>query len=580
MSTLQVNPTFGVSQQVEIPPAPVIQPPAPAVNLQQVYDPNSANIINGNEAGVAAAQATSSTNPFDENFNIGAGGANPFLNHNTPDYNAIAHSNDKNKSADNPNGRLASQVNNPKTKKDPKAEINQGGTKSHTITNNEISELESQTNLTLYPYLFGGELARIRHQFSGLDKNKYYLLLNMLVYGFDNKILQSGAYGNEKCVIDQAFLDDFLRMSKIPQLQEIIKKTPAYAKGSFEELSKLGTTQANASHLNENPITGPSHDHPNLLTALMEKIHPNAVAELEAHCNKVRTNAYLSLPKRAFGSLQHLVSSINKVIASFAKIISDIYNGMLYYIRQFFMLINGVIAKIQQLIMLVIESIIPLDLICLIAMILGKAQNDIPFFSSIMSMSNIMNQFNGSFDSYISKAMGGSGGGITGFANNPFAAVSRFLPPQINQIVGQVNALQSNPDAFLASAITNFGYATAAKQTQGQVLNVLTQKLGSNFAAMHPIASFLGANGAGNPETPTAVGPTVNKDGKNVYGQPLSSSGIKSNTPGGGVSESVNAGLANSGFSQIQAGVAAAPSPVQSTFMSGINPAANFTGTQ
>jgi hypothetical protein len=488
--------------------------------------PNTSNVVPNDAVAKQEAEAVDS-GPFSQPFNT-FNGLNP------PTFSSFIPDTASDKPADNPNGRLRDQANNPKKRKDPKSEVNQGGTKIHEVTMQELKELEVQTNLTLYPYLFGGELARIKHQFSGLSRAKYYLLLNMLVYGFDNKILESGTYGSEKCVIDQAFLDDFLRMAKIPQLQEAIKKTPAYAKGSFDELGKLGTTQANASHLNESPITGPSHEHPNLLTALMNKIHPDAVEKLEAYCNKVRTSAYMSLPKRAFASLQKLVAGINKVIASFAKIISDIYNGIMNYIRQFFALINGIIAKIQQLLMMVIESIIPMDLMCLISLILGKALNDIPFFTSIMNMSNILNQTTGGLESYISQAIGGAGGGLTAFANNPFAAVSRFLPPQVNQIVQQVSSFASNPDAFVSSAITNYGYSLAAKQSQGQIYNLLTQKLGSNFAAMHPIASFLGANGAENPQTPTELGPTINDKGKNIYSQPANSSGVNRNTPGGG----------------------------------------------
>jgi hypothetical protein len=53
--------------------------------------------------------------------------------------------------------------------------------KFHTIGKKEIHELEKQTNLTLYPYIFAGELARVRQRFSALNKNKYYLLLNLIL---------------------------------------------------------------------------------------------------------------------------------------------------------------------------------------------------------------------------------------------------------------------------------------------------------------------------------------------------------------------------------------------------------------
>jgi hypothetical protein len=531
---LQINPTFGVSQQVEIPPVPVAPPVPSAVNLQQVYDPNGANIINGNEASFAQQNPNAAATGTTANIVNG----NPL--NGAPVYTANAHDSNPDAAPNNPNARLAKQAADPKKAQDPKSEVNQGGNQSHTVTNKEIQELEKQTNLTLYPYMFGGELARIKHQFSNLNQNKYYLLLNMLVYGFDNKILQSGAYGSEKYVIDQAFLGDFLRMAKIPQLQDIIKKTPAYAKGSFDDLGKLGVTQANANHLSESPITGPSHEHPNLLTALIEKIHPGAIAQLEGYCSSVRTSAYMSLPKRAFASIQKLVAGINGVIAAFEKIINDIYNGIMYYIQQFFALINGIIAKIQQLLQMVIESIIPLDLICLISLILHKSLTDIPLYSSIMNMSNVMNQATGGLQGYLSQSLGGAGGGLSALANNPFAAASRYLPSQVNQIVQQVNSFNSNPQAFLSTAITNYGYAMAAKQSQGEILNVLTQKLGSNFAAMNPIASILGANpnanGSSLPKASTNLGPVLSDNGKqNTYGQTMDSSLVLANTAGGSI---------------------------------------------
>ena len=79
--------------------------------------------------------------------------------------------------------------------------------KFYTLGKTELAGLEAQTNLTLYPYVFGGELARVRQRFNALNKNKYYLLLNMLVYGFDNKILESIIGAEQKHVIDKGFVD-------------------------------------------------------------------------------------------------------------------------------------------------------------------------------------------------------------------------------------------------------------------------------------------------------------------------------------------------------------------------------------
>jgi hypothetical protein len=496
-------------------------PPTKNPEESQVKDPNSVD-----------PNTTNDENPYAEGNAEQQGGGS--LDQ-APVYTANAHNPDPNATADNPNKRLAEQAADPKKAKDPKSEVNQGGNKSHTITNKEIQELEKQTNLTLYPYVFGGELARIKHQFSNLNQNKYYLLLNMLVYGFDNKILQSGAYGSEKYVIDKAFLSDFLKMSKIPQLQDIIKKTPAYSKKSFDDLGKLGVTEANVNNMDNNPITGPTTEHPSLASSIMNDIHTEAVGNLDAFCNKVRTNAYLSLPKRAFGSIQNLVNSINGVVAAFAKIINDIYCGIMHYVQMFFGYINGFLSKLQQLLMTFLESLIPVDLLCLLAIIMELIGKQTRILTSLMSMSNVMNQATGGLQSYISQSLGGAGGGLTAFANNPFAAVNKFLPSQVNQIVQQVNSFSNNPQAFLSTAITNYGYATAAKQTQGEVLNVITQKLGSNFAAMNPIASILGANPNPNnssmPKSSSNLGPVLSDNGsQNTYGQTMDSTLVLANT--------------------------------------------------
>jgi hypothetical protein len=503
-----------------------------AFNASPTKNPEESQVKDVNSAD---PNTTNDNNPYAEGNAEQQGGGSLDK---APVYTANNHDPDPNAKADNPNKRLADEAKDPKKAKDPKSEVNKGGNKSHTITNKEIEQLEKQTNLTLYPYIAGGELARIKHQFSNLNQNKYYLLLNMLVYGFDNKILQSGAYGSEKYVIDKAFLNDFLRMAKIPQLQEIIKKTPAYAKKSFDDIGKLGVTEANANNMDNNPITGPTTEHPSLAAAIMNGIHTEAVSHLDAFCNKVRTSAFLSLPKRAFGSIQNLVQGINGVIAAFAKIINDIYCGIMRYVQMFFGYINGFLAKLQQLLMTFLESLIPVDLLCLLAIIMELIGKQTKILTSLMSMSNVMNQATGGLQSYVSQAMGGAGGGLTAFANNPFAAVNRFLPPQVNQIVQQVNSFSNNPQAFLSTAITNYGYATAAKQTQGEVLNIITQKLGSNFSAMSPIASILGAssnpNGSSMPESSSNLGPNLTKNGtENAYGQPMDSSKIKANSAGG-----------------------------------------------
>lgn len=404
--------------------------------------------------------------------------------------------------------------------------------KFHNINETEIVNLEKQTNLTLYPYVFGGELARVRQRFSALNANKYYLLLNMLVYGFDNKLFESyvSDFG-EGQIIDKAFINDFLKMAKDPLLKDIIKKTPAYQKGCFDEYGKYGSTQANTWNMTDNPITGPLLNEPMLINGWINRLRGQMSTDIEGFANKLRTSAFLSLPKRAFASVVMLARAINGVIASFNKIIQDIYNGIMNYIRQVFAVINGLIAKIQQLIMMFLESIIPVDLLCILLTILQQMLGDIPFYTSLTNMSSITSNFENSFNSFVYDTVGLN---VNNFVANPFAAVSQFFPPEVNQIINAIQQLGNNPEAFLSSMLFNYGYGLAARSTQDKVYSELLNHYSPMFLSMNPIGSVLGGlnpnEKAYTPPTPVGINPDTTNNGKNDnYGKPLDSSKIKSN---------------------------------------------------
>jgi hypothetical protein len=402
----------------------------------------------------------------------------------------------------------------------------------HNVTAQELSALEVQTNLTLYPYLFGGELARIKHQYSNLDNNKYYLLLNLLVYGFDNKILSSSTYGGQKTVIDKGFINDFMKMAKQPLLQEALKKTPAYQKGCFDDIGKTGVTEVNADNMSSSPITGPSRNHPSLIENMLNSVYPNAVTDLEKFCNAIRTHSYLSLPKGAFGSLQKIVSGINGVIQAFQNIINDIYNGIILYVQQIYAWINGIVAQLQKELLQMIEDIIPLDLICLLLDTLQCILDDVNFFTSLFNMSgSFMNTLN-SIQNFVNIA--------SNVAGNPFSAVSAYLPANVNNIINQVNQIGTDPGGFLADQLSNHGYAYVAQALQGNIMGALVNKFGPQYAAITPLGNLLTQSGAilnkygqgaqSFPPVAASLGPNIyNGNREDIYGHPVDSGSIGQN---------------------------------------------------
>jgi hypothetical protein len=338
----------------------------------------------------------------------------------------------------------------------------------------EIRSLEKQTNLNLLPYLFGGELARIKHQFSDLNINKYYLLLCLLVYGFDNNTM-SASIGQDhaKYIIDEQFIKDFQAMIKIPQLADILKKTPAYSKGSFDNLGQQGNMAANGDMMDNNPMTGPTRYTPSLVTNAMEKICPGSVAGLEKFCNTIRTRSYLSMPKGAFGSIQKVMRIVNGVVKAFNKLINGFYKELNKYIRKAYAFINGIIKEIQDKMMQFISEIIPLDLLCLLLDTVQVILDDLNFFTSLFNMTGPMLGYLNTVQTFVNTA--------SNFIQNPFTTLKAYLPKEVAQVVDTIEQIGTDPEGFISDQLSNMGLSYINTALQGDVVGAFIQHYGANY---------------------------------------------------------------------------------------------------
>jgi hypothetical protein len=395
-----------------------------------------------------------------------------------------------------------------------------------------IKELELKTNLTLYPYLFGGELARIKHQFSDMNVNKYYLLLCLLVYGFDNKTLSSISPGQEKYVIDQGFINDFYKMAKQPLLQEALKKTPAWSKGCFTEVGKLGVTEVNGSNMSNNPITGPERNCPSLVEKLLNTIHPDAVENLEKFCNVIRTRSYLSLPKGSNSSIARLIAGINGAMEAFQTAINDVYNGIIYYVQQVYAFVNSQLAEAQKWLLSEFNKIIPLDLLCLILDTIQCVLDDVNFFTSLFNMSGPMMDYLNVTQNFVNST--------SNFVSNPFTTLKAYLPPEVLKIVDMVDQIGNDPGGYLSDNLSNFGCAYVATALQGNLVGALVDKFGPQYGSITPLGNILtkssavydryGKGATLFPSTAASMGPNVYNGGKeDIYGNPISPGDIFAN---------------------------------------------------
>jgi hypothetical protein len=388
-----------------------------------------------------------------------------------------------------------------------------------------IKCLEKQTNLNTLPYFIGGELARIKHQFTDLNINKYYVLLCFLVYGFDSSTLSAHiSKDSAEFVVDEQFLREFQRMALIPQLKDILKKTPAYQSGCFEDIGQFGNMAANADRMENNVITGPTTYAPSLVTNALEAMHPGSVAGLEKFCNKIRSRAYLSMPKGSFGSIQKVTRRINKVIKGFNKLMNDFYKGIASYIRKAYAWINGKLNELQKKLMSFIEDIIPLDLLCLLLDTMQVILDDLNFFTSLFNMTgSIINVLN-TIQNYVNFT--------SNLVQNPFNTLKQFLPKDVLAVVNSVQELGTDPEGWMSDQLANYGLSYIATALQGDIVGALMQKYGkNNYGMSGPLADAMSkaaaiwnrysADGSKLPSSFSgATAPNLFKGGtENVFGE-------------------------------------------------------------
>lgn len=397
---------------------------------------------------------------------------------------------------------------------------------NYTVTKKDIKDLEKQTNLSLLPWPFG-ELCYIKHCFSNLNSNTYYLLLSMLVYGFDYKVLTSKIVPeHDKAVIDLNFINDFKLMANDPVISKFIRKTPAYAKGCFDNVGCFGVTHAvNGANQSSSPISGPTSNQSSLVTSLINKIHPNATQELESFCNKIRTHAWLSLPKGSFGSLSSIISKINGVITAFQTIISDVYQGCIQLVQKMYAVVNGIINKAQKALLDLVNKIIPLDLLCLILATLQTLLDDVNFFTSLFQMSGPFLNYLNTFQNYLTSA--------SQLVSNPFATIQSYMPPQVNNIINMVNQIGADPNGYLADHLNNYGYGYVLNALQGNLMGAIVNKYGPQYASITPLGNALtqatavySRFGGQFPSMPATMGPNIytgneSKTKTDVNGNPI-----------------------------------------------------------
>ena len=372
-------------------------------------------------------------------------------------------------------------------------------------TFNNIGELTADTKLTT---IAPPSLLTIYENSANLNIRASYLAI--LAYGYEplqNKWVFALEVGEGHPISQQDYdfvlktlpklyfnyIDPKTKEQKQRIMKWALKQTPGWKlmtnNNEFNEpvgWSGVGSLASIAALLNSSPISGPSKNTPSACENLLNKINPEFTNNIERFCNMIRSRSYLALPAMAYGSLQRIIAKLNGVMKAFQRAINAIYQGAIKIIQQYYSYINGILQLVNQFMMSIIESIIPLDLICLILEAAQILLDDIGFFTSLFSQSGSIFNYLNQVQNYINVASN-----LVNAAQNPLSTIISYLPPEVKNIIDMVDQIGSDPGSFFSDQLSNYGMGYVADALEGNITSLLIKKFGANHRAIPAIASYL-----------------------------------------------------------------------------------------
>jgi hypothetical protein len=393
-----------------------------------------------------------------------------------------------------------------------------------------LATIMADTHLTV---IAPSSLLTIRDASGGHD-NVYAAYLSILAYGYkpleENWSFNLDVGANSRTVTKADYdyvintltecyynyIDSKSKKQLQKPLSAVIKRTPGWKlltnDGEYQNpvgWSGVGSLASLAAMVKGSPVAGPAKNVPSVCETLLNKIHPEFTNNIERFCNMIRSRSYLALPAMAFGSLQRIVSRLNGILKAFQRAIRAVYQGIIRIIQQFYSYINGILGLINQIMISIIESIIPLDLICLILEAAQILLDDVGFFTSLFSQSgsifNYLNQFQG----YINMASS-----FVNMAQNPLSTIISLLPPEVKNIMDMVDQIGTDPNSFLSDQLANYGFGYVADALEGNIVDALINKFGKQYKAIPAIAGYLNrlsVDVLDNCHKPAPISPMVNR---------------------------------------------------------------------
>lgn len=316
-------------------------------------------------------------------------------------------------------------------------------------------------------------------------------------------------------------------VSEINEFGESISDGLDAVSRDFNELMKpvstsVGSTLASLTGMLKDPL-GSVTLLPQTMVDVVGKFNPEFAARMEGTFKNEKMKNLSNLPTQVMGSINNLITEVDKILAVPLAIISDLYFGLMELMDAIGDLVDEVLGAVQKFFFGpggLLDSILPISDIMLFLDALAEFAGEIQGISTIFLGSNQVAGFALSLQTYSNQ--------LGGFLNNPQDLLFASLPPEVNQGLYVLRNPQQLVNSILPpelseltakiSQITGFGFngnmgfglQSVLEGLQGGVLRSILTNFANQYSILTPLLGNSVVSTLNSSQPPTVQGSAAN----------------------------------------------------------------------
>lgn len=262
---------------------------------------------------------------------------------------------------------------------------------------------------------------------------------------------------------------------------------------------------------------------PQALVSVVRTVNPEYAAKMEATFKGEKMKNLANLPTQIMGSLQNLITEVDKILAVPLAIISDLYYGYMALMEAIADLVDEILGAVQKFIFGpggLLDSILPIQDIFLFLDALNELAGEVQGITTIFLGANQIAGFALSIQNYTRQLEGFLTSPQNLLAaylppvvqdglyilNNPQQLINNILPPELSQYTAKLTQITG----FGFNGNMGFGLESVLEGLRGGVLQSILTGFINQYPLLTPLLDNPNPNAQNQPQPPTVQGSEVN----------------------------------------------------------------------